>query len=82
MVTVYSKADCSQCDMTKKVLKLKGIGYREFRVDEDDAAMAFVKNMGYLAAPVVVIGFENETMGGQHWSGFRPDLLTQLASVN
>jgi len=78
LVTVYSKNDCRQCDYTKLALSKKGISYAEFNVDEDPQAMEFVKNMGYMAAPVVVVGFEHETMAGQHWSGLRPDKLSAL----
>lgn len=77
-VTLYSKEDCVQCDMTKKVLKMKGLTWDEKKVDVDDSALEYVKNMGYLAAPVVVVGFAHETMGGEHWSGFRPELLRAL----
>lgn len=77
-VTLYSKADCVQCDMTKKVLKQKGLTYREFKMDEDDSALDKAKALGYLQAPVVVVGFGHETMPGEHWSGFRPDKLRAL----
>lgn len=65
--------------MTKKVLENEGIRYAEFRVDEDDKALAFVKNMGYMAAPVVVVGFQDgHPLSGAHWSGFQPEKLKQL----
>ena len=35
-------------------------------------SLAYVKELGHLQAPVVV------TADGEHWSGFRPDLLDQL----
>lgn len=77
-VTLYSKSDCKQCDMTKKVLNQKGITYKEFRIDEDDQALEVAKGLGYLQAPVVVVGFEHPSMGGEHWSGFQPDKLRAL----
>mgnify|MGYP004558389471 CR=1 FL=1 len=64
--------------MTKRVLKLKGLHYREFRVDEDDTALRFVKEMGYLAAPVVVVSFDQYDGTNVHWSGFQPDKINAL----
>ena len=72
LVTVYSKADCSGCKMTKKVLDKNNVEYREERIDLNPEALAKVKEMGYLQAPVVV------APDGSHWGGFRPDLLNNL----
>jgi glutaredoxin-like protein NrdH len=41
--------------------------------DEDPAALEHVKSLGYLQAPVVVTDED-------HWSGFRPDKIDELAS--
>lgn len=72
MVTVLSKKICPQCDMTKKLLTREGIPFEEIRMDEDEAALARAKDLGYLQAPVVI------TESGEHWSGFRPDLIKTL----
>jgi glutaredoxin-like protein NrdH len=72
MVTVYTLPSCVQCDSTKRVLTRTGVEYGVVNLAEDPAAMTMIKELGYTAAPVVVVGDE-------HWSGFRPDKLALLA---
>ena len=72
MVTVYTLPACVQCDSTKRVLTRTGVEYSVVDLSQDEAAMEMVKELGYNAAPVVVVGDE-------HWSGFRPDKLAALA---
>lgn len=71
MVTLYSKPSCVQCTATRKSLDNKGVEYRYVDVTADDEALETVRQLGYLAAPVVV----TET---EHWSGFRPDKIATL----
>jgi glutaredoxin-like protein NrdH len=78
MITVYSKDNCVQCRATKQKLKDKGLRFVEYNVEESAEAMQYVKNLGYKAAPVVVVGFEHPTMGGKHWSGYDPNNLAAL----
>lgn len=77
-IIVYSTPGCVQCNMTVKFLDSKGISNRKIDLSEDDASMALVKDLGYASAPVVVVPFDREAPF-RHWSGFRPDLLAQLA---
>ena len=73
-VTVYSKPACVQCTATKRALTANGIDYNEVDVTTNDAALEYVtEELGYSAAPVVVVDDQN------HWSGFRPDLISNLA---
>ena len=72
MVNVYSKPSCVQCTATKRALDSKGIAYREVDMSQDADALTRVKELGYLAAPVV------ETADGVHWGGFRPDKIAEL----
>ncbi|KAB1647319.1 MULTISPECIES: glutaredoxin-like protein NrdH [unclassified Pseudoclavibacter] len=72
-VTVYSKPACVQCNATYRALDKRGIDYTVVDITEDAAALAQVKELGYMQAPVVV------TDGG-HWSGFRPDKIDALAA--
>lgn len=75
-VTVYSKPACPQCTMTYRALDAQGIEYRVVDVTQVPAAMEYVVDeLGYRAAPVVVVEEEPEN----HWSGFRPDLIQRLA---
>lgn len=72
MVTVFSKPSCVQCTATYRALDSKGIEYTIRDMSEDADALAMVKELGYLQAPVVL------TPSGEHWSGFRPDKIGQL----
>lgn len=71
--TVYTKPSCVQCTATYRALDSKGIEYDVVDLSEDPSALETVKELGYLQAPVVVTDDE-------HWSGFRPDKISQLAS--
>jgi glutaredoxin-like protein NrdH len=71
-ITVYTKPSCVQCTATYRALDSKGIEYNILDLSEDPTALAAVKELGYLQAPVVVTDDE-------HWSGFRPDKIAQLA---
>ena len=71
-IFVYSKPSCVQCTATYRALDKQGIEYEVFDVSTDDEALATVKELGYLAAPVVVAGDD-------HWSGFQPGKIMELA---
>lgn len=71
VVTVYTKPQCVQCNMTYRALDAKGISYIKVDITEDAQALEMVKSLGYLQAPVVIAGEE-------HWSGFRPDKINAL----
>ena len=72
-ITVYTKPSCVQCTATYRALDGKGIEYKTVDVSVDDEALETVKALGYLQAPVVVAE-------GEHWSGFRPDKIAELAA--
>ena len=72
-VTVYTKPSCVQCNATYRALDAKGIDYEVHDLTEDPAALERMKSLGYLQAPVVVVDEE-------HWSGFRPDKIDELAA--
>ena len=84
MVTVYSKPSCVQCTATYRALAAKGRKYQVVDVSLDDNALAHIKELGYLQAPVVIPSFDKIVIDPNtkerivHWSGFRPDLLEQL----
>lgn len=87
-VILYTKPRCVQCDATKRVLVRENIPFQSVDLTEDQDAFEYVtKELGYNAAPVVVLdgGQMVSDRNGQvvvHWSGFRPDLLSQLAVDN
>lgn len=71
IVKVMSKPGCVQCVMTVKKLKSLQIAHLVIDMTQDDSAIALVKRMGYLSAPVVIAGSD-------HWSGFQPDKIESL----
>ena len=72
-VTVYTKPSCVQCNATYRALDAKGIEDEILDVSQDEAALEQVKALGYMQAPVVITDED-------HWSGFRPDKIDELAS--
>ena len=72
-IAVYSKPSCVQCTATYRALDKQGIEYEVFDVSVDEKALAAVKDLGYMQAPVVVT--EDD-----HWSGFRPDKIKALTA--
>ena len=70
-ITVYSKPACVQCTATTRALAAQGLAYEVIDLTEDAEAFAYVSELGYRQAPVVV-------SGQTHWAGFRPDLIGQL----
>ena len=71
-ITVYTKPACVQCTATYRALDSKGIEYEVLDLSQDPAALEQVKALGYLQAPVVITDED-------HWSGFRPDKIDELA---
>lgn len=70
-VKLYSKPDCRQCIATERRLIARGVEFDYIDMSTDATALAEVKKLGYLQAPVVVTNDD-------HWSGFRPDKLDNL----
>ena len=78
-VTVFSKNDCVQCERTAWYLDREGVGFEVRNMEEDAEALAFVKDLGYKQAPVVIARYPDGSEA--HWSGFRPDKLSGYAAV-
>ena len=53
MIQIYSKANCPFCDQAKALLKSKSIAFTELRVDQDPAAMDFIKAEGHRSVPQI-----------------------------
>lgn len=76
IVTVFSKPNCAQCDQTKRHLKKIKVDFTEVDITTSPTDYEYVKSLGYLAAPVVVVSYP---LGGDdHWSGYRFDNLNAL----
>lgn len=73
MVTVYTKNNCVQCDMTKRLMDKTGIEYDTVNISENEDALNKLIELGYKAAPVVIT--DNDS-----WAGFQPDKITELAA--
>lgn len=67
-VTVYIVPSSVACTATFRNLENHGIDPEIKDISVDEAALEVVKKLGYLQAPVVVVG-------DAHWAGFRPDLI-------
>lgn len=74
-ITVYSKPLCVQCDATKRALSKAGLAYDDVDLTKDADALAKVKGLGYIQAPVVIVNDQH------HWAGFRPDKIKGLAAA-
>jgi glutaredoxin-like protein NrdH len=74
-ITVYTKPACVQCNATFRALDKAGVDYAKVDITVDSDARDYVMGLGYLQAPVVVAG-------GQHWSGFRPDRITEVSKAH
>lgn len=75
-VTVYSKPDCFQCDLTKKNLDRNEVPYTAVDITADQDAYDYVSGIGYKAAPVVVVN--NGSNEDTHWYGYRPDMIREF----
>ena len=64
MLTVYSKAQCSFCEVAKKYLKEKDIAFEEKRIDLDPEAFEFITSKGYRSVPQIFKGKEIFVEGG------------------
>ena len=71
-ITVYTKPRCVQCGATIKALDKAGLAYELVDITTDSGARDYVMALGYLQAPVVVTDTD-------HWAGFRPDRIKNLA---
>ncbi|NLS08600.1 glutaredoxin-like protein NrdH [Nesterenkonia sp. MY13] len=74
-VTVYTKPACVQCNATYRALDKNGVTYKTVDISQDAEALERVRALGYMQAPVVITDSD-------HWSGFRPDKISELASVD
>lgn len=60
--------------MTKRRLRKNGVEFTEVDVTDDPTALDFItRELHYQAAPVVYVS-DGDT--AEHWSGYRPDLIT------
>jgi glutaredoxin-like protein NrdH len=71
-VTVFTKANCVQCEATKRHLDKIDVAYDIVDITNDIAALDRLISLGYRSAPVVLA--DNDS-----WSGYIPEKLDKLA---
>jgi len=71
MVTVYTKPNCVQCNMTKKYMDARGIEYSTVDITQDSEALNKLISQGFKAAPVV-------NANDRWWAGFQPEEIDQI----
>lgn len=79
-ITVLSKPACVQCFASYRALDSKNADYNIVDMSQDEAALARAKEMGYLAAPVLIV----EDADGNivdHWGGFNPEKIAEYANA-
>jgi glutaredoxin-like protein NrdH len=73
MTIVYTKNNCVQCDMTKRLMDKIGVEYDTVNISENPEELERLIQLGYRSAPVVVT--DNDS-----WAGFNPDKIGELAA--
>ena len=63
-ITVYSTPSCVQCKATYRALDRMGLPYHVVDVTQDADALALVRSLGYVHAPIVVAGEDRCRNGG------------------
>ena len=71
-VIVYTKANCVQCEATKRHLDKIDVAYDIVDITNDITALDRLISLGYRSAPVVIT--DNDS-----WSGYVPEKLDKLA---
>ena len=77
MLTVYSKPNCIQCEMTKMWLTQNKIPFETVDTESNPEALELLKHYGFTSLPVVVIDDEFEDPN-KTWMGFQVDRLERL----
>ena len=77
MLTVYSKPNCMQCEMTKMWLNQNKIPFETVDTKANPEALELLRHYGWQTLPVVAIDDElsDET---KTWAGFQIDKLEAL----
>lgn len=77
MLTVYSKPNCIQCEMTKMWLTQNKIPFETVDTESNPEALELLSHYGWQTLPVVVIDDEFDNPD-KAWSGFQIDKLESL----
>ena len=74
-IHLYSKPNCPQCDTTKFLLKNENIEFHEKNIMEDESHLNYLKDLGYMSVPVVMVE------GIEPIVGFQPERLKELKAI-
>lgn len=77
MLTVYSKPNCMQCEMTKIWLTQNKIPFEVVDTKANPEALELLSHYGWQTLPVVAIDDEISD-NSKSWSGFQIDKLEEL----
>lgn len=77
MLTVYSRPNCMQCEMTKMWLNQNKIEFENVDIEANPGAFELLKHYGYSSLPVVAIDDELSDES-KTWAGFQIDKLEAL----
>jgi glutaredoxin-like protein NrdH len=73
-VTIFTTGPgCHLCHVTKAHLKKRGVVFEEIRIDEQPEWADRLKTMGYMTAPVVLVGEDDV------WEGYSSDSINEWA---
>lgn len=77
-ITILSKPSCVQCNATYRKFDAVDL---EYVIEDiyDEENLATVQTLKYMAAPVVLLRDEEGAIL-DHWSGFNPTKITEVAS--
>lgn len=73
-ITVYTRTNDAQCKATMRALRAQGLEFTAVDVTTSPAGRAVVAELGYQSYPVVVAGRD-------HWCGYRPERVSELAQA-
>jgi glutaredoxin-like protein NrdH len=72
-ITVYSKPNCPQCDLTKRDMDILGIEYEIVDLTQRQDQLERLIGLGHRSAPVVETARET-------WSGYDQEKIKDLVS--
>lgn len=72
-ITLYSKPNCPQCELTKRDMDILGIQYETVDITHNQDKLEKLAKLGYRSAPVV----ETDT---DVWSGYDQEKIKALVS--
>lgn len=77
-ITVLSKPNCVQCSATYRKLDAEKLDYEVEDVYAEEN-MVTIQTLKHMSAPVVLVRDESGSII-DHWAGFNPTKITEVAS--